>query len=80
MINSRSYGFLAILLVMAISFGACSRSDKDADKGSLEKAGREMDKALDQAKERTGEAMEKAGEAIKNAGEKMREPGRKSGE
>jgi hypothetical protein len=80
MINMRSRVFLPILLAAAMSFPACSKSDKDSDKGTLEKAGRDMDKALDQAKEKTGEAMEKAGEAIKNAGEKMRDSAKKSGE
>jgi hypothetical protein len=80
MINLRRRLFLPILLALGMSFAACSKSDRDADKGPLEKAGRDMDKALDQAKEKTGEAMEKAGDAIKNAGGKMRDAGRKSGE
>ena len=80
MVNLRRFILLPILLAAAVSFAGCSKSDKDSDKGTLEKAGRDMDKALDQAKEKTGEVMEKAGEAIKNAGDKMRDAGRKSGE
>jgi len=80
MINLRRRAVLPILLGVLMSCAACSKSDKDSDKGPLEKAGRDMDKALDQAKEKTGEAMEKAGDAMKNAGEKMRDAGKKSGE
>ena len=71
--------FIGILVTsMGISFGACSKSDEN--KGSLEKAGRAADEALDKAKDKTGAAMEKAGESIKQAGEKMREGTKKTTE
>lgn len=66
--------FLGLVVGLFI-FAGCSKSE---DKGPMEKAGQAVDKAMDQAKEKTGQAMEKAGEAIKEAGEKMRESADKS--
>jgi hypothetical protein len=64
------------LLVSLFIFSGCSKSEDK--KGPMEKAGQAVDKAMDQAKEKTGQAMEKAGEVIKEAGEKMRESADKS--
>jgi hypothetical protein len=64
------------LLVSVFFLAGCSKSDDN--KGPMEKAGQAVDKAMDQAKEKTGQAMEKAGEAMKEAGEKMRESAEKS--
>ena len=67
--------FLGLVVGLFI-FAGCSKSEDK--KGPMEKAGQAVDKAMDQAKEKTGQAMEKAGEAIKEAGEKMRESADKS--
>ena len=67
--------FLGLLVSLFILAGCSKSEDK---KGPMEKAGQAVDKAMDQAKEKTGQAMEKAGEAIKEAGEKMRESADKS--
>ena len=72
MINNVFLGLLVSVFVLA----GCSKSEDN--KGPMEKAGQAVDKAMDQAKEKTGQAMEKAGEAIKEAGEKMRESADKS--
>jgi hypothetical protein len=65
---------ILLVLLVALSwsgFAACSKSEDD--KGSMEKAGRTVDEAMNKAKEQTGQAMEKAGEAMRQAGEKMRQ-------
>ena len=67
--------FLAVI-VSLFAISSCSKSDDN--KGPMEKAGQTVDKAMDQAKEKTGQAMEKAGEAIKEAGQKMRDSAEKS--
>ena len=72
MINKACLGLLVSVFVLA----GCSKSEDN--KGPMEKAGQAVDKAMDQAKEKTGQAMEKAGEAIKEAGEKMRDSADKS--
>ena len=71
-INNIFLGVLASILI----FSSCSKSDDN--KGPMEKAGQAVDKAVDQAKEKTGQAMEKAGEAMKEAGQKMRDSAGKS--
>ena len=67
--------FLAVIVSLFV-LSSCSKSDDN--KGPMEKAGQTVDKAMDQAKEKTGQAMEKAGEAIKEAGQKMRDSAEKS--
>jgi hypothetical protein len=69
---------LVALLVgtCALTFGSCSKSGDD--KGSMERAGKAADQAMEKAKEQTGQAMEKAGAALQEAGEKMREGAEKS--
>jgi major membrane immunogen (membrane-anchored lipoprotein) len=67
--------FLAVIVSLFV-LSACSKSDDN--KGPMEKAGQAVDKAMDQAKEKTGQAMEKAGEGMKEAGQKMRDSAGKS--
>jgi hypothetical protein len=65
---------ILLVLLVALSWGgfaACSKSEDD--KGSMERAGRTVDEAMNKAKEQTGQAMEKAGEAMRQAGERMRQ-------
>jgi hypothetical protein len=71
--------FIALLVVTcALTFGSCSKSEDD--KGSMERAGKAVDEALDKAKEQTGKAMEKAGTAMKEAGDRMQQSAEKSGQ
>jgi hypothetical protein len=69
--------FLSLLVgVYALAFSSCGKSDDD--KGPMERAGKEVDQAMEKAREETGRLMERAGEAMKDAGEKMRESGEKT--
>lgn len=69
--------FLALLIgLSAFAFASCSKSEDD--KGSMEKAGKAVDQAMEKTKEQTGRAMEKTGEAMREAGEKLRESGEKA--
>lgn len=70
--------FSAIVLTVALSLGACGKSEEA--KGPAEKAGETMGKAIDKATEQAGQAVEKAGEAVKEAGEKASELAKDAGD
>jgi hypothetical protein len=58
---------LALFLLGFLTFAGCE------DKGSMEKAGASMDKAMEKTKEKTKEGVAKVGEAAETAGDKIKE-------
>ena len=53
------------VLIMAFTFG-CT---KPKEEGTAEKAGKQVDQAVKDAKEYTGEKLKEAGEAVEKMGE-----------
>jgi len=59
--------FITCLAVLILSFTfGCTKPEKE---GTAEKAGKQMDQAVEDAKEYTGEKMKEAGEAIEHMDE-----------
>jgi hypothetical protein len=60
--------FLSLLAVCALALGAVGCSEE----GSMEKAGRAVDEAVEDAHEAGADALEQAGEKLDEAGEKAK--------
>lgn len=60
--------FIALFSAMALAAViGCSKQEE----GPAERAGKQVDQAVEQAKDYTSEKMDEAGEAIEHAGEEM---------
>jgi hypothetical protein len=60
--------FVSLLAVCALALGAVACGEE----GSMEKAGRAMDDAIEDAHEAGADALEQAGEKLDEAGEKAK--------
>jgi hypothetical protein len=60
--------FLSLLAVCALALGAVACSEE----GSMEKAGKAVDEAVEEAHEAGADALEQAGDKLDEAGEKAK--------
>jgi hypothetical protein len=60
---------LFIIVAFSASAAGCKRNEQG--EGAAERAGKQIDKTLEQAGEETGRLMGKAGEAMKEAGDQL---------
>jgi len=63
----KTFATWMMVLVVAIAVG-CTKPEEE---GPAEKAGKQVDQAIENAKEYTGEKMEEMGESMENEGEEM---------
>ena len=60
-----------VAIVSALALTVAAGCSKQEDAGPVERLGKQVDEAVQEAGEYTGEKMEEMGEAIEQAGEEM---------
>jgi hypothetical protein len=64
---------LPILLMVAVIFAPAGCKRSEDGEGSAERAGRQIDNALEKAGHETGKLMERVGESMQKTGENMQD-------
>ena len=64
---------LLILVIAAVMLAPAGCKRSEDGEGSAERAGRQIDNALDKAGQETGKLMERVGESMQKAGENMQD-------
>jgi hypothetical protein len=64
---------LLLLLIAAVILAPAGCKRSEDGEGSAEKAGRQIDNALEKAGQETGKLMERVGESMQKAGENMQD-------